>query len=123
LGNAGQLKQVFLNIMINAADAMHGRGALTIKTFSAAANNLVVIEFTDTGGGIPEDILPRIFDPFFTTKGVGEGTGLGLSMSYGIVKEHKGNIEVDTVVGSGTTFRVVLPVEYEEAPAQEGAGN
>lgn len=122
-GNAGQLKQVFLNIMINAADAMHGRGVLTIKTFPSEDGNKVVIEFTDTGGGIPEDILPRIFDPFFTTKGVGEGTGLGLSMSYGIVKEHKGNIEVDTVVGSGTTFRVVLPVEYEEAPAQEGAGN
>ena len=122
-GNAGQLKQVFLNIMINAADAMHGRGVLTIKTFFARDGNKVAIEFSDTGGGIPEDILPRIFDPFFTTKRVGEGTGLGLSMSYGIVKEHKGSIEVDTVVGSGTTFRVVLPVEYEEAPAQEDAGN
>jgi PAS domain S-box-containing protein len=122
-GNAGQLKQVFLNIMINAADAIHGRGVLTIKTFPSEDGNKVVIEFTDTGGGIPEDILPRIFDPFFTTKGVGEGTGLGLSMSYGIVKEHKGNIEVDTVVGNGTTFRVLLPVGYEEEPAQEGAGN
>ena len=109
LGNAGQLKQVFLNIMINAADAMHGRGALTIKTFSAAAHNLVVIEFTDTGGGIPEDILPRIFDPFFTTKEVGEGTGLGLSMSYGIVKEHKGNIEVDTVKNRPRSVAVPSP--------------
>ncbi|MBN1254619.1 MAG: PAS domain S-box protein [Deltaproteobacteria bacterium] len=123
VGNAVQLKQVFLNIMINAADVMHGRGVLTIKTFSSEDGNKIVIEFTDTGGGIPEDILPRIFDPFFTTKGVGEGTGLGLSMSYGIVKEHKGNIEVDTVVGKGTTFRVLLPVEYEEAPVQESAGN
>jgi PAS domain S-box-containing protein len=123
VGNAGQLKQVFLNIMINAADAMHGRGVLTIKTFPSEDGNKVIIEFTDTGGGIPEDILPRIFDPFFTTKGVGEGTGLGLSMSYGIVKEHKGNIEVDTVVDSGTTFRVLLPMGYEEKPAQEGAGN
>ena len=122
-GNAGQLKQVFLNIMINAADAMHGRGILTIKTFPSADNNKVIIEFTDTGGGIPEEILPRIFDPFFTTKGVGEGTGLGLSMSYGIVKEHKGNIEVDTVVESGTTFRVVLPVEYKGAPPQGNGGN
>jgi PAS domain S-box-containing protein len=122
-GNTGQLKQVFLNIMINAADAMHGRGALTIKTFPSADNNKVIIEFTDTGGGIPEEILPRIFDPFFTTKGVGEGTGLGLSMSYGIVREHKGNIEVDTVEGSGTTFRVVLPVEYKGVPAQEKGGN
>jgi PAS domain S-box-containing protein len=122
-GNAGQLKQVFLNIMINAADAMHGRGILTIKTFPSADNNKVIIEFTDTGGGIPEEILPRIFDPFFTTKGVGEGTGLGLSMSYGIVKEHKGNIEVDTVEESGTTFRVVLPVEYKGASPQENGGN
>jgi PAS domain S-box-containing protein len=119
LGNAGQLKQVFLNIMINAADAMQARGTLTIKTFLAKDGTKVVIEFTDTGGGIPQDILPRIFDPFFTTKKVGEGTGLGLSMSYGIVKEHQGDIEVDTVRGSGTTFRVLLPIEYEE----EGAGN
>ena len=118
LGNAGQLKQVFLNIMINAADAMHARGALTIKTFLSGNGNKVVIEFTDTGGGIPQDILPRIFDPFFTTKKVGEGTGLGLSMSYGIVKEHKGDIEVYTVLGSGTTFRVLLPVEYEEASSE-----
>jgi two-component system NtrC family sensor kinase len=117
LGNAGQLKQVFLNIIINAADAMHARGVLTIKTFLSEDGNRVVIEFTDTGEGIPEDILPRIFDPFFTTKAVGEGTGLGLSMSYGIVKEHKGHIEVDTVPGSGTTFRVLLPVDYEEASA------
>ena len=122
-GNAGQLKQVFLNIMINAADAMHGHGVLTIKTFPSADNNKVIIEFSDTGGGIPEEILPRIFDPFFTTKGVGEGTGLGLSMSYGIVREHKGNIEVDTVEGSGTTFRVVLPVEYKGMPGEENTEN
>ena len=124
LGNAGQLKQVFLNIMINAADAMQGRGALTIKTFPSGDGKRVIIEFTDTGEGIPEDILPRIFDPFYTTKKVGEGTGLGLPMSYGIVKEHKGNIEVDTVMGSGTTFRVLLPVEYEEeASAETQTGN
>jgi two-component system NtrC family sensor kinase len=122
-GNSGQLKQVFLNIMINAADAMHGRGLLTTKTYVSEDGSSIIIEFTDTGGGIPEDILPRIFDPFFTTKDVGEGTGLGLSMSYGIVREHYGNIEVDTVAGSGTTFRVVLPVEYKEAPAHENTGN
>jgi len=122
-GNSGQLKQVFLNIMINAADAMHGRGLLTTKTYVSEDGSHIIIEFTDTGGGIPEDILPRIFDPFFTTKDVGEGTGLGLSMSYGIVREHYGNIEVDTVAGSGTTFRVVLPVEYKGAPAHENTGN
>jgi PAS domain S-box-containing protein len=122
-GNGGQLKQVFLNIMINAADAMHGRGTLTTKTYPARDGKHIIIELTDTGEGIPEDILPRIFDPFFTTKKVGEGTGLGLSMSYGIVREHNGNIEVDTIAGTGTTFRVVLPIEYNEAPAHENAGN
>ncbi|RLB07845.1 MAG: hypothetical protein DRG50_01645 [Deltaproteobacteria bacterium] len=122
LGNAGQLKQVFMNIITNAADAMHGRGTLSIKTYLSADRDNVIIEFTDTGDGIPEDILPRIFDPFFTTKEVGEGTGLGLAMSYGIVKEHKGNIEVDTEVGRGTTFRIILPVEYEEAASQEDSG-
>ncbi|MBW2039735.1 MAG: PAS domain S-box protein [Deltaproteobacteria bacterium] len=122
-GNAGQLKQVFMNIMVNAADAMHGRGTLSIKTFFSEDRDNVIIEFTDTGEGIPEDILPRIFDPFFTTKDLSKGTGLGLSMSYGIVEEHKGRIEVDTEMGRGTTFRVVLPVEYEEAASQENARN
>jgi signal transduction histidine kinase len=109
--------------MINAADAMQGKGVLTIKTFLSMDKDKVIVEFTDTGEGIPEEILPRIFDPFFTTKGVGEGTGLGLSMSYGIVKEHNGNIEVDTVEGKGTTFRVVLPVEFKGASPQENGGN
>lgn len=119
LGNAGQLKQVFMNIIINAADAMQERGTLSIKTSLADDGNSVVIEFADTGKGIPEEILPRIFDPFFTTKEVGKGTGLGLSMSYGIVKEHKGDIEVDTVVGQGTTFRIILPLELEKRSSQE----
>ncbi|RLB00902.1 MAG: PAS domain-containing sensor histidine kinase, partial [Deltaproteobacteria bacterium] len=113
-GNAGQLKQVFMNIMINAADAMHGHGTLTIRTHPSQDGREVVIEFTDTGEGIPEEVLPRIFDPFFTTKEVGKGTGLGLSMSYGIVKEHGGRIEVETEVGKGTTFRVMLPVTLQE---------
>ncbi len=111
-GNAGQLKQVFMNIMINAADAMHGKGTLTIRTRLSEDEKEVIIEFTDTGEGIPKDVLPKIFDPFFTTKGVGKGTGLGLSMSYGIVKEHGGRIEVDTEVGRGSTFRIVLPVTF-----------
>lgn len=122
-GNAGQLKQVFMNIVTNAADAMQGRGTLSIKTFLAEERNNVIIEFTDTGEGIPDDILPRIFDPFFTTKDARKGTGLGLSMSYGIVEEHKGRIEVDTAVGRGTTFRVILPVEYEETLSQENSKN
>jgi len=120
-GNAGQLKQVFMNIIINAADAMHGRGILSIKTYLSEDGKDVIIQFRDTGDGIPEDILSRIFDPFFTTKEVGKGTGLGLSMSYGIVKEHKGTIEVDTARGKGTTFNVILPVDYEETPSQENS--
>jgi signal transduction histidine kinase len=123
LGNAGQLKQVFMNIIINAADAIRGQGTLSIKTYLSEDRNSAIIEFRDTGDGIPEEILPRIFDPFFTTKKAGEGTGLGLSMSYGIVKEHKGDIEVDTVVGRGTTFRLILPIEYEDRQSEEDSGD
>jgi two-component system NtrC family sensor kinase len=102
---------------------MQGRGTLSIKTSLSEQSDNVIIEFTDTGEGIPGDILPRIFDPFFTTKDASKGTGLGLSMSYGIVEEHKGRIEVDTAVGRGTTFRVILPVEYKEALSQEDSKN
>lgn len=109
LGNLGQLKQVFMNIILNAVDAMHGEGTLTIRTYPSGDGSEVVISFTDTGVGIPKEILPRIFDPFFTTKEVGKGTGLGLSVSYGIVKEHGGRIEVESEVGKGSTFKVVLP--------------
>ncbi|RLA78585.1 MAG: PAS domain-containing sensor histidine kinase, partial [Deltaproteobacteria bacterium] len=115
IGNAGQLKQVFMNIMINAADAMNGCGTLTIRTRPSEDGDEVIIEFTDTGEGIPDDVLPRIFDPFFTTKEVGKGTGLGLSMSYGIVREHGGRIEVETEVGKGSTFRVILPAASQGA--------
>ena len=108
-GNVGQLKQVFMNIMLNAVDAMHGEGTLTIRTSLSQDAREVIISFTDTGVGIPKEILPRIFDPFFTTKEVGKGTGLGLSVSYGIVKEHGGRIEVESEVGKGSTFRVILP--------------
>ena len=108
-GNVGQLKQVFMNIMLNAVDAMHGEGTLTIRTSLSQDVREVIISFTDTGVGIPKEILPRIFDPFFTTKEVGKGTGLGLSVSYGIVKEHGGRIEVESEVGKGSTFRVILP--------------
>lgn len=109
LGNLGQLKQVFMNIILNAVDAMHGEGTLTIRTYPSDDRSEVVISFTDTGVGIPKEVLPRIFDPFFTTKEVGKGTGLGLSVSYGIVREHGGRIEVESEVGKGSTFKVVLP--------------
>lgn len=108
-GNAGQLKQVFMNIIVNAAEAMHGNGTLTITTSVSPDENNVLIEFTDTGEGIPEENLSRIFEPFFTTKDVGKGTGLGLATSYGIIEEHGGKIKVKSKLGVGTTFTIELP--------------
>jgi PAS domain S-box-containing protein len=118
-GNAGQLKQVFMNIVVNAAEAIHGSGTLTITTFPAPARKTVLVEFTDTGEGIPEENLTRIFDPFFTTKDVGRGTGLGLATSYGIIEEHGGKISVKSKVGEGTTFTIELPIHPETQPILE----
>ena len=112
-GNAGQLKQVFMNIIVNAAEAMRGGGTLTITTFCAPDQKTVFVECTDTGEGIPPENLTRIFDPFFTTKEVGKGTGLGLATSYGIVEDHGGKISVKSQAGEGTTFTIELPVHYE----------
>jgi PAS domain S-box-containing protein len=109
-GNAGQLKQVFMNIIVNAAEAMHGNGTLTITTFRAPDRKTVFVEFADTGEGIPAENLTRIFDPFFTTKEVGKGTGLGLATSYGIIEDHGGKISVKSQVEKGTTFTIELPV-------------
>jgi PAS domain S-box-containing protein len=120
-GNAGQLKQVFMNIVVNAAEAIHGSGTLTITTSKSQERNTVLIEFTDTGEGIPEENLTRIFDPFFTTKDVGRGTGLGLATSYGIVEGHGGKIGVKSQVGEGTTFTIELPVYPEIQPFEENA--
>ena len=118
-GNASQLKQVFMNIIVNAAEAMHGNGTLTITTYSAPDRKRVSVEFTDTGEGIPEENLTRIFDPFFTTKDVGKGTGLGLATSYGIVEDHGGKIGVKSKVGEGTTFTIELPTYPETQPILE----
>jgi len=121
IGNAGQLKQVFMNIIINAAEAMHGSGTLTITTSQSQERKTVLIEFTDTGEGIPEENLTRIFDPFFTTKDVGKGTGLGLATSYGIVEDHGGKIGVNSRVGEGTTFTIELPIYPEGQPFEENS--
>jgi two-component system, NtrC family, sensor kinase len=102
-----QLQQVFMNIILNAADAMNGSGRLTLTTDDGDGH--IKINISDTGCGIPLENIDRIFDPFFTTKGVGHGTGLGLSVSYGIVQNHHGDINVFSTVGSGTTFAVSLP--------------
>ncbi len=114
MGNASQLKQVFMNMVVNAADAMSGNGKLTIRTRLSEDESYVTVEFTDTGVGIPEENLSKIFDPFFTTKEVGKGTGLGLAVCYGIAEKHGGRIEVDSKVGEGTTFRIILPVKGEQ---------
>jgi len=114
-GNPGQLKQVFMNIIVNAAEAMSGGGTLTITTAPSADQKVVSIDFADTGEGIPREILTRIFDPFFTTKELGKGTGLGLSTSYGIIDGHGGRIDVKSEVGKGTTFTIELPATPEDA--------
>jgi PAS domain S-box-containing protein len=103
-----KLQQVFLNLFLNARDAMPRGGWLTIVT--RAAGDAVAVEIGDTGSGIPPDHLSRIYDPFFTTKDIGKGTGLGLSITYGIVQEHGGTITCDSIVGQGTRFTLTLPV-------------
>jgi PAS domain S-box-containing protein len=111
VGDAGQLQQVFLNLVINAETEMklvRNKGKLLIKT--EQLDNSIHISFKDNGPGIPNVNLDKIFDPFFTTREVGEGTGLGLSMCYGIVKEHNGRIWADSVRGKGATFNVELPI-------------
>ena len=107
-----QLRQVFMNLISNAFDAMPQGGTLTIAT--RAEDGHVVVEFSDTGCGIPQEIQARIFEPFFTTKGPGQGTGLGLAVSHSIVERHGGTISVRSAVGRGTTFTVVLPVTHAE---------
>jgi signal transduction histidine kinase len=106
-----RLQQVFINIILNALDAMPGGGELRIRL--AAEDGAQVVRISDTGTGIRPEHRSRIFDPFFTTKGVGKGTGLGLSISYAIVKEHDGRIDVQSEVGRGTTFIITLPVGHD----------
>ncbi len=103
-----QINQVVMNLIVNAAHAIGPqRGVITLR--SGQADEHVWFEVSDTGTGIPKDVLPKIFDPFYTTKPIGKGTGLGLSLSYGIVQKHHGSIDVQTECGKGTTFRVTLP--------------
>ncbi|WP_434031230.1 ATP-binding protein [[Pseudomonas] boreopolis] len=104
-----ELNQVYMNLLLNAGQAIAERGTITVAT-GKESNDHVWIEFKDSGSGIPADLQQRIFDPFFTTKPVGSGTGLGLSISYGIINKHHGRIDVDSAPGQGATFRIVLPV-------------
>lgn len=103
-----QLNQVFVNILVNAGQALVDKGEITIRTWEEAG--VIFVAISDTGPGIPEEIRNRLFEPFFTTKEVGKGTGLGLSISYDIIKKHRGEIEITSEVGRGTTFTIQIPV-------------
>jgi two-component system NtrC family sensor kinase len=109
-----QMQQVFVNILMNAAEAMDGKGVLTISASAGRGAKHIEVSFADTGHGIPQEALGRLFEPFFTTKDVGRGTGLGLSISHGIVAKHGGTLTVESRLGEGATFTVRLPVAEEK---------
>jgi len=122
LADSNRLEQVFINLLINARDAIEDRLEKSVhkniekKIFltTSSSEDMVVIEIKDTGAGIPKSILDKIYEPFFTTKKVGVGTGLGLSISYGIVQDYDGTIKVETQEGEGSTFIIQFPI-YDEA--------
>jgi two-component system, NtrC family, sensor kinase len=114
VGMEHKLQQVFLNLFLNAKDAMPRGGWLTIAT--RVDGDHAVVEVADTGSGIPSEYIARIYDPFFTTKAIGQGTGLGLSITYGIVREHDGGIDCDSAVGQGTRFTLTLPGLAQHRP-------
>jgi len=123
LGDKSRLEQVFINLLMNGGEAMKGEGKLTVSTALSPGGDQIYLRFKDTGPGIPETYLSRLFDPFFTTKEVGQGVGLGLSISYGIIQKHLGRIYVDETGPAGTTFVIELPVykESQEVPAKAGS--
>ena len=111
--DSSQLEQVFINIILNAVDAMREKGTLTIKTSQNDLRDHIHVSFTDSGQGIEDENKAKLFEPFFTTKDVGQGTGLGLSISYSIIQKHHGTIEVQSRIGEGSTFTVKLPTTRE----------
>src|SRR5262249_54585386 len=129
--DAGQIEQVLFNLAVNARHAMPGGGKLTIQTQNVVLDQdavrryvglrpgvYVALTISDTGVGIDQETRKHIFEPFFTTKDPGEGTGLGLAMCYGIISQHGGNISVESTVGHGTSFQILLP-RVEAAAASE----
>ncbi len=119
IGDMGQLQQVFTNLFLNAADAMQGKGLLSIEASFSEPKKSFIIKVSDTGPGIPEALRDKIFDMFFTTKPVGKGTGLGLSITKNILKLHGGDITVASPPGGGTTFILDIPLGFTEQPADE----
>jgi signal transduction histidine kinase len=117
LGNANQLQQVFMNLLINSQQAMNGKPGLIKLLSRTASPDMIQVSVSDNGPGIPKDIQNKIFEPFFTTKPAGVGTGLGLSVSYGIIKDHNGDIRVQSTQGKGCTFTVLLPIVSMTATA------
>jgi signal transduction histidine kinase len=109
-----QLNQVFMNLLVNAAQAIESKGEITITTECLDVAH-VRISISDNGSGMPPDVLAHIFQPFYTTKPVGKGTGLGLSLARGIIERHHGKIDVLSVVGKGTTFTITLPVDEAQS--------
>jgi two-component system NtrC family sensor kinase len=118
-GDGGQIQQVITNLVVNGLEAMPDGGKLVIRTRAEVSRPVVVMEVEDSGIGIPAAHLPRIFDPFFTTKENGRGVGLGLAVVYGLVQSHGGEIDVRSVPGQGTTFRVILPACQDDGPTTE----
>ncbi len=115
-----QLNQVFMNLLVNAAQAIREKGEIRIRT--AAASDGVVVAIGDTGSGIPAENLPKIFDPFFTTKEIGKGTGLGLHVVHNIIQKHHGTIQVASEVGQGTEFRIALPFSQPDGGPTDAPG-
>lgn len=118
--DSSQMDQVFMNLILNARNAMSKGGTLSLATFKRGEHR-VLIRISDTGEGIPKKILHRVFEPFFTTREVGKGTGLGLSIAYSIIKEHQGSIRIKSRVGEGTTVSISLPLPHQtKIPRQDG---
>jgi len=113
VADSAQLQQVFINIILNAAEAMDGNGVLTLESSLNADGSLIEVKFSDTGHGIKKEDKKRLFEPFFSTKEVGKGTGLGLAISYSIIQKHQGTIEVESQPEKGSVFTVKLPVVKE----------
>jgi signal transduction histidine kinase len=115
--DVGKMRQVFMNLIMNAFQSINGGGRITVGTRDDAARGGFWVSVSDTGVGISDDARESIFDPFFTTKEPGQGTGLGLSVSYGIIQEHRGDISFESEMGKGTTFTIWLPKGTREDEA------